>query len=80
VPLTDVVENTVLGRLGNAIALPLRTAELLPAQWRDALAAYAARPLRVSEDFSVTIPHPGVWVTAQPHEPMQQSAAENAAG
>src|SRR5205814_2093969 len=50
VPLTDVVENTVLGRLGNAIALPLRTAELLPAQWRDALAAYAARPLRVSED------------------------------
>ncbi len=80
VPLTDVVENSVLGRLGNAIALPLRTPDLLPAEWRDAVAAYTARPLRVSEDFSVTIPHPGVWVTAQPHEPMQQSAAESAAG
>ncbi len=80
VPLTDVVENSVLGRLGNAIALPLRAPDLLPAEWRDAVAAYTARPLRVSEDFSVTIPHPGVWVTAQPHEPMQQSAAESAAG
>jgi len=80
VPLTDVVENSVLGRLGNAIALPLRAADLLPAEWRDAVASYTARPLRVSEDFSVTIPHPGVWVTAQPHEPMQQSAAESAAG
>jgi len=38
--LTDVVENTVIGRVGNAIALPLRSAGELPAQWRDALAAY----------------------------------------
>src|SRR5213079_2057653 len=62
-PLTDVVENTVIGRVGNAIALPLRSAGELPAQWRDALAAYQARPLRVSEGFVVTIPHPGVWVS-----------------
>jgi len=80
-PLTDVVENTVIGRVGNAIALPLRSAGELPAQWRDALAAYQARPLRVSEGFVVTIPHPGVWVSAQAHEPMQQQAdSHEAAG
>src|SRR3989442_919798 len=33
-PLTDVVENTVIGRVGNAIALPLRSAGELPVQWR----------------------------------------------
>src|SRR5881398_1822969 len=80
-PLTDVVENTVIGRVGSAIALPLRSAGELPAQWRDALAAYQARPLRVSEGFVVTIPHPGVWVSAQAHEPMQQQAdSHEAAG
>jgi hypothetical protein len=76
-PLTDVVENTVIGRVGNAIALPLRSAGELPAQWREALAAYQARPLRVSEGFVVTIPHPGVWVSAQAHEPMQQQQTDS---
>jgi hypothetical protein len=75
-PLTDVVENTVVGRVGNAIALPLRAAAELPRQWRDALAAYEARPLRVSDGFVVTIPHPGVWVSAQAHEPMQQQQTD----
>ena len=80
-PLTDVVENHVVGRVGNAIALPLRSPAQLPQAWRDALAAYAARPLRVSESFVVTIPHPGVWVSAQAHEPMQRQAdADEAAG
>src|SRR5881394_4287941 len=80
-PLTDVIENTVVGRIGNAIALPLRSAAQLPAEWRAALAAYQAKPLRVSEGFVVTIPHPGVWVSAQAHEPMQQQAdSQEAAG
>src|SRR5881398_4194624 len=80
-PLTDVIENTVVGRIGNAIALPLRSAAQLPAEWRDALAAYQAKPLRVTEGFVVTIPHPGVWVSAQAHEPMQQQAdSQEAAG
>src|SRR5256885_6277389 len=80
-PLTDVVENTVIGRVGNAIALPLRSAGELPVQWREALAAYQARPLRVSDGFVVTIPHPGVWVSAQAHQPMQQQAdSHEAAG
>ena len=76
-PLTDVVENTVIGRVGNAIALPLRSEGELPAQWRDALAHYHARPLRVSDGFVVTIPHPGVWVSAQAHEPMQQQQTDS---
>src|SRR5213593_3735036 len=79
-PLTDVVENMVLGRVGNAIALPLRSAAQIPKEWRDALEAYAKRPPRVNEAFTVTIPHPGVWVTAQSHEPMQQVQSERAAG
>jgi hypothetical protein len=77
--LTDVVENTVLGRIGNCIALPLRSADQLPPQWRDALAAYTARPPRTSEGFTVMIPHPGVWVSAQPHDPMPQQADERSA-
>ncbi len=76
-PLTDVVENTVIGRVGSAIALPLRSAEELPVQWRDTLAHYQARPLRVSDGFVVTIPHPGVWVSAQAHEPMQQQQTDS---
>ncbi len=64
-PLTDVVENTVIGRVGNAIALPLT------------LAHYQARPLRVTDGFVVTIPHPGVWVSAQAHEPMQQQQTDS---
>jgi len=71
----------VIGRVGNAIALPLRSAGELPVQWREALAAYQARPLRVSDGFVVTIPHPGVWVSAQAHEPMQQQTdSHEAAG
>src|SRR5690349_3237610 len=46
-PLTDVVENVVAGRVGSAIALPLRSADELPSEWREGLAAYQARPLRV---------------------------------
>src|SRR5881396_2655132 len=79
-PLTDVVENIVLGRVGSAIALPLRSAAQIPKEWREALDAYAKRPPRVNEAFTVTIPHPGVWVTAQSHDPMQQVQSERAAG
>ncbi len=71
-PLTEVVENVVVGRVGSTIALPLRSADELPSEWREGLAAYQARPLRVGDSFVVTIPHPGVWVSAQAHEPMQQ--------
>ena len=32
---------------------------------------------RVSEGFVVTIPHPGVWVSAQAHEPVQQQETDS---
>jgi len=80
-PLTDVIENAVVGRMGAAIALPLRSSAQLPPEWREPLAAYQARPLRAGDGFVVTIPHPGVWVSAQAHEPMQRQAdAHEAAG
>jgi hypothetical protein len=73
-PLTEVIENAVVGRMGAAIALPLRSPAQLPPEWREPFAAYQARPLRVSDSFVVTIPHPGVWVSAQAHEAMQRQA------
>ncbi len=80
-PLTDVIENAVVGRMGAAIALPLRSSAQLPPEWREPLAAYHARPLRAGDGFVVTIPHPGVWVSAQAHEAMQRQAdSHEAAG
>src|SRR5438046_6681327 len=74
--LTDGIENVVLGRMGNYIALPLRsTAPLAPA-WRAAVTEHTVRPARIHEDFVITIPHAGVWVTAQAHEPVQQRETE----
>jgi len=70
----------VIGRIGSSIALPLRPSAAVPVEWREALASYTTRPPRITEEMTVTIPHPGVWVTAQPHEPMQQAGAASAAG
>ena len=78
-PLTDVIENAVVGRMGAAIALPLRSSAQLPPEWREPFAAYQARPLRAGDGFVVTIPHPGVWVSAQAHEAMQRQAESHEA-
>src|SRR5947208_2863128 len=59
-PLTDEVENTVLGRVGNAIALPLRSAAQLPRDWQESLAAYTARPPRGDQALNVTSPDPAL--------------------
>jgi len=75
-PLTDGIENVVLGRMGNYIAVPLRSMAPLGPVWREAVAAYTTRPARLHEDFAITIPHAGVWVSAQAHEPVQQGAVE----
>src|SRR5213594_2772312 len=78
-PLTDVIENAVVGRMGAAIALQLRRSAQRPPEWREPLAAYQARPLRAGDGFVVTIPHPGVWVSAQAHEAMQRQAESHEA-
>jgi hypothetical protein len=64
-PLTDVIENIVVGRVGNYVAFPLRSVDLAPAAWHKVLAADAVRSVRASQDISVTLPIPGVWLRSE---------------
>jgi len=64
-PLTDVIENIVVDRVGNYVAFPLRSTEFTTPQWRSALAASATQPARASQEFSVTLPVPGVWLRSE---------------
>jgi hypothetical protein len=80
--LTDWIENTVVGRVGNYVAFPLRSSEALPAQWRSVLRDDAARLERLSEDLVVLLPIPGVWIKAEstmPLAPGGQDAADGTA-
>src|SRR5216684_3913742 len=64
-PLTDVIENIVVGRVGNYVAFPLRSVDLAPAAWHKVLAADAVRSVRASQEISVTLPIPGVWLRSE---------------
>lgn len=64
-PLTDVIENIVVGRVGNYVAFPLRSVELAPAAWHAVLAHDAVRSIRASQEISVTLPIPGVWLRSE---------------
>jgi hypothetical protein len=64
-PLTDVIENIVVGRVGNYVAFPLRSVDLAPAAWHKVLAADAVRSVRASQEISVTLPVPGVWLRSE---------------
>lgn len=62
--LVDLIENRVVGIVGNYIACPLRTIEGLPAELR---AAFRAAPTaRSLEETIVTVPIPGLWLSQQP--------------
>jgi hypothetical protein len=61
--LGDLIENRVIGIVGNYIACPLRTIEALPAQWR---AAFPARAPTTTEECTLAVPLPGLWLTQQP--------------
>jgi hypothetical protein len=74
--LTDVIENTVVGRVGNYVAFPLRSPELLPQAWRSTLRADPARFERLSEDFTILLPLPGVWIKAELTQPIEKGAQE----
>ena len=63
-PLTDVIENIVVDRVGNYLAFPLRGVEFTTPEWRRALAA-PAQLERASQEFSVTLPVPGVWLRSE---------------
>src|SRR5436309_4456215 len=64
-PLTDLIENTVVDRVGNYVAFPLRSIADTTPEWRSALIANATQPARASQEFSVTLPVPGVWLRSE---------------
>jgi len=78
-PLTDLIENTVVDRVGNYVAFPLRSSDFTTPEWRSALAASAAQPARASQEFSVTLPVPGVWLRSElfPAHLASESGAED---
>ncbi len=79
-PLTDVIENVVVGRVGNYVAFPLRSVALAPPAWRALLTDEAVRQVRAFQEISVTLPIPGVWLRSElfPAEVSQSSEAEPA--
>ena len=64
-PLTDVIENIVVDRVGNYVAFPLRSIADTTPEWRSALLANVTQPARASQEFSVTLPVPGVWLRSE---------------
>jgi len=64
-PLTDIIENGVVGRVGNYVAFPLRSVEHTTSSWRLALLEAAHERVRVFEEAQVTLPVPGVWLRAE---------------
>ena len=82
-PLTDVIENTVVGRVGNFVAFPLRSLEFTTQEWRQALHAASGSALaRESQDFTVMLPLPGTWLRSElfPAQVAGQGEAEVAEG
>src|SRR6266480_3513187 len=64
-PLTDVIENIVVDRVGNYVAFPLRSVVHTTPEWRSALTSSSAQPPRTSQEFTVTVPVPGVWLRSE---------------
>src|SRR6266513_5999638 len=64
-PLTDVIENIVVDRVGNYVAFPLRSVVHTTPEWRSALTSSSAQPPRTSQAFTVTVPVPGVWLRSE---------------
>jgi len=64
-PVTEVIENVVVGRVGNFVAFPLRADRFAPPEWRAALSSDLARLLRASDESTVILPVRGVWLRVQ---------------
>jgi hypothetical protein len=77
-PLTDVIENVVVGRVGNYVAFPLRSDDFTTPEWRTSLTTAANGPARASQEITVTLPIPGVWLRSELFP--AQVAAEGDAG
>jgi len=71
--LVDLIENRVVGIVGNYIACPLRSIDSLPSELR---AAFRAAPIaRTLEETVVTVPIPGLWMSQQPAQAAGADAA-----
>ena len=64
-PLTDVIENVVVDRVGNYVAFPLRSVAHTTPEWRSALTSSAMQQVRATQEFMVTLPVPGVWLRSE---------------
>jgi hypothetical protein len=64
-PLTDVIENQVVGRVGTYVAFPLRSLAHAPPELRTMLDDAAVQRIRVYEEMNVTLPLPGVWLRSE---------------
>ena len=64
-PLTDIIENLVMGRVGNYVAFPLRSNDFTTPDLRAALAAAGKAQTRPAQDIQVTLPIPGVWLRSE---------------
>lgn len=69
--LADMIENRVVGIVGNYIACPLRTPNALPAPVRSRFVGLPA--IRTPAEITITVPLPGLWLSQQP---AQQNGAE----
>jgi hypothetical protein len=76
-PLTDIIENVVMGRVGNYVAFPLRSDDFTTPELRAALSAAARGPARATQEIQVTLPIPGVWLRSELF-PAQIAAGEDA--
>ena len=63
--VSDLIENQVAGAQGSYLAFPLLSADLAPPAVSQALAQYHTRGSRVPDEVVVTLPLPGVWLSAQ---------------
>jgi hypothetical protein len=77
-PLTDIIENVVIGRVGNYVAFPLRSNDFTTPEWRTALTAAANAAARPAQEITVTLPIPGVWLRSElfPSRVAEESDAE----
>ena len=67
-PLTDLIENIVVDRVGNYVAFPLRSTDFATPEWRGALGGASIAqlaPPRASREFSVALPIPGLWLRSE---------------
>jgi len=64
-PLADLIENRIVGFLGNYVACPLRSAASLPPALQAAFSEASWPGARPLEEILTTLPLPGVWLSQQ---------------